>query len=232
MPAADAYCGACGQKRLHGRLSMHEIGHDLLHAVAHVDRSALSLVGQLIVRPGRVAREYAEGRRRKHFGPFAFLVVVVALGAAVDALTGFSVVWSNSPNAVGAFLEHHVNLVYFIQVPVLAAFARLLFARDGANYAEHLVLAAYAGSLHVLYFTFIAAPLWWAVSPGPALARALYVINLPVWPLYFGFASSQFLPQRRALAACKGVAAVLLSQVAIQGTVSALTLVLARPAGA
>lgn len=51
----QVYCGICGQKYVTERLTLHEIGHDLLHAFIHVDRSALSLVYMLLVRPGTVA---------------------------------------------------------------------------------------------------------------------------------------------------------------------------------
>jgi hypothetical protein len=46
------------------RLTLHEIGHDLLHAFMHVDRSALSLVRMLLSRPGTVALNYVQGKRK------------------------------------------------------------------------------------------------------------------------------------------------------------------------
>ena len=111
LAPAQRYCGTCGQKRIAGRITLHEIAHDLIHAFAHVDRSVLSLIGQLLVRPGAVARDFIEGRRRRYFGPFAFLVVCVAVGAAAIALSGFPVVTTNEPNRVAAFMQSHPNLV-------------------------------------------------------------------------------------------------------------------------
>ena len=35
-----------------------EIAHDLIHAFVHVDRSVLSLIRQLLVLPGAVARNF------------------------------------------------------------------------------------------------------------------------------------------------------------------------------
>ena len=49
------------------------------------------------MRPGHVAREYVEGKRKKYFGPFAFLVITVGLASLVVALTG--VEWFQGPCA-------------------------------------------------------------------------------------------------------------------------------------
>ena len=46
-----------------GRLHLHDIGHALVHAVTHADHSIFSLIKDLALHPGRVAREYVEGKR-------------------------------------------------------------------------------------------------------------------------------------------------------------------------
>ncbi len=138
----QSYCGSCGQKCDVGRLTIKQLSHDLLHALIHVDRSVLSLLWPLLVRPGWVARDYVAGRRKRYFGPLAWLVVVVGLVSAEIAISGFHVVVPNNPNALVDLLERHVNLVFLIQVPVLALFCRLLFWKDGFNFAEFLVLVA------------------------------------------------------------------------------------------
>ena len=227
LAPAQGYCGACGQKRIVGRISLHELSHDLIHALTHVDRSVLSLVWLLLVRPGDVARDFIEGRRRRYFGPFAFLVVCVAVGAAAIALSGFPVVTTNQPNRVAAFLQSHPNLVYFAHVPLLAAALRIVCAADHLRYAEHLVLAAYTQGMRVLWNTLVIVPGWYLIAPGPELSQRLFYATLPIWPLYFAFACSQFLPGRRWVAALKGVAAIILSWGALQLLTTAITRVLA-----
>ena len=227
LAPAQAYCGACGQKRIAGRITLHEIARDLLHALVHVDRSVLSLVWQLLVRPGAVARDFIEGRRRRYFGPFAFLVVCVAVGAAAIALSGFPVVTTNQPNRVAAFMQSHPNLVYFIHVPLLAAACRAVCVLDRLHYAEHLVLVAYTEGMHVLWNTLVIIPGWYLIAPGPELSQRLFYATLPVWPLYFAFACSQFLPGRRWVAALKGLAAIALAYAALQLLTNAITRVFA-----
>ena len=180
----QVYCGICGQKHATERLTLHEIGHDLLHAFIHVDRSALSLVYMLLVRPGTVARDYVQGKRKRYFGPFSFLVVIVAAASAVIAITGFRVVFANRANIVVDFLQGHINLLMFAEVPLLAAFSRLFDFRSCFNFAEHLVLAAYTSSMRVLIATLLVIPYWHLFVPhNPA---AVELASLMVWALYFG----------------------------------------------
>lgn len=206
-------------------MSLHEIGHELVHALVHVDRSVLSLVRQLLLRPGVVARDYVEGRRRRYYGPFGFLVVVVALASGLIGLTGFHVVTSSVPNRLADFLQGHANLLFFVQVPLLAALCRAASWHGRDNYAEWLVLACYASAMHVLFYALVLVPGWYVLRPDPATAARLVYAYAPVWPLYFGLASAQFLPVPRLRGFAKGLAAVLLTQflttVAVSGVVNA-----------
>lgn len=212
LSVGQRFCARCGQKADTKRLTLHELGHELLHALVHVDRSVLTLVRALLFEPGRVAAGYVAGRRRRHIGPFAFLVVVVALTSAEIAASGFHAVTADVPNVVGDFLQRHVNLVFFAQIPLLALFNRLLAWSQRFNYSEHLVLAAYTGAIHILCYAVLVIPGWLLLRQDPALATHLYYVYLPLWPLYFGFANSQFLEGPRWWSALRGVMALLLSQ--------------------
>jgi hypothetical protein len=227
VPLGQAYCGNCGQKYATGRLTLHEIGHDLLHAFMHVDRSALSLVRMLLVRPGTVALNYVQGRRKRYFGPFSFLVIVVAATSAVIALTGFRAVSSDSPNVVADFLQSHLNLLIFAEVPLLAVYSRLFDVRGRFNLAEHLVLAAYTSSMCALFATLIVIPFSYVFHPSnPA---AISVASLVIWGLYFGFAASQFFPGRRAVSWCRGFLTAVLASASMQGLILLVASLFLRP---
>jgi len=192
-------------------LTLHEIGHETLHALLHVDRSIFSLIRALALRPGRVALEYVSGRRKRYYGPFAFLIVAVALASAAIAGTGFPAVTSDVPNAVAGFLQLHVNLLFLIQVPIIAATCRMLTPRGPFNYAEYLVLAAYTAGMRILFFAVVNVGGWYLLKPSASVARDAYIALMPVAPLYLGFACAQFLPGSKWLSAVKGVAAWLLA---------------------
>jgi hypothetical protein len=227
VPLEQVYCGNCGQKYATERLTLREIGHDLLHALMHVDRSGLSLIRMLLVRPGTVALNYVQGKRKRYFGPFSFLVVVVAAASAVIALTGFRVVSTDRPNVVVDFLQSHINLLMFAELPLLALFSRLLDVRGRFNLAEHLVLAAYTSSMRVLFATLIVIPFWYVFPPSNPTAIAL--ASLAIWALYFGFAASQFFPGRRALSWGRGFLTAVLASVSMQGLITLVASLSLRP---
>jgi hypothetical protein len=209
LAAGQAFCSACGQAMHAGqRLTLHEIGEQSLHALVHVDRSVLTLLRDLVLRPGGVALDYVSGKRRRYFGPFAFLVVVVALATALVAVTGFSVVSSSAPNRVADFLQGHVNLVFFLQVPMLALACRALAFQRRFNVAEYLVLSAYTSGLHMLVYALLVVPGWFLLRGRTGLAAILYDIYMPFWPLYFGYACAQFHAPARWRWFAKGAAAV------------------------
>lgn len=218
------YCPNCGQKSRTPRLTVHEIGEEFAHALVHVDRSALSLIVQLLIRPGVVSQEYVSGKRKRYFGPFGFLAVSVAFTSAVIAISGFQAVSADNPNRLADFLQHHINLMFFAAVPLLAAFSRLIGFRERFNYAEYLVLTAYTAGVHILFYPLVVIPIWYVVrSDTLLLARLFYAIPL-VGPLYFAFAMYQFLPGRRFTSAIKGLLASLLSQGTMLGMVAIIGL--------
>ena len=193
---------------------MGHIVHDLVHAFTHADHSIFSLVKDLVVRPGRVAREYVEGKRKKYFGPFAFLVITVGLASLVVALSG--VQWFKpipDARAVG-FLQRHINLVMLIQVPMLAGLNWLFFRGQRLNYAEHLVFAAYTSGIRVLSFALIATPAVYFGQMKTTPGMALYVY-FGLWIAYYAFAAVQFYRGNVFLAILRAALAAALAQVAI-----------------
>ena len=205
------YCPQCGQKTDTHKLSLAHIWHDLLHAVTHADKSIFSLVWQLIARPGTVAAEYVDGKRARYFNPFAFLVLVVGISSVVLISTGF-VSFSNTAapgNPVSAFLNKHVNLVIFLNVPILAFFCKLFFGSRQRNFAENLVLAAYTSGERSVFFSLLVAPLWMLIHAHYYLFVVLYVF---VWHLFFALACRQFFNGKGGVNFLKGFLVALCSQ--------------------
>jgi hypothetical protein len=221
LAAGQAYCGRCGQKAGSHRLTLHEIGHDLLHAFVHVDRSIFSLVRQLVVRPGGVARDYVEGRRARYYGPFGFLVIVVGLATGAMAIVGFRSFLrvEGGADGIAEFLQRHVNAVILLQVPLLAATCGLLFRRSGTNFAERLVLAAYTSSMRSIAFTLVYVPTWYLWHPSQQAITYFYAPYLAAWFAYFGFAATQFFGGRPWIVWFKGVVAAAIAVAALQGLV-------------
>jgi hypothetical protein len=164
------------------------------------------------------------GRRKRYVGPFAFLVVAVAFTSAAIAISGFQAVITDNPNEMADFLQRHINLLFFAQVPLLAISCRLVGIREGFNYAEYLVLASYTAAMHILFYAVVVVPVWYVLHSHTVLMTRLFYANVPIGPLYFAYGMYQFLPGRRLSSAVKGLLASVLAQAMTLGLISAVSI--------
>ena len=141
------FCPDCGQKTDTHRLSLGHIWHDLVHAFTHADKGFLHLIKHLAIKPGKAAREYVNGHRKKYFNPFNFLILVVGVASLVLISNSFVSFGTNPripPNPVTSFFGKHVNFIILLNVPVLALWNLLLFKKNNTNFAAvsytHLTL--------------------------------------------------------------------------------------------
>jgi hypothetical protein len=185
------FCGACGQRTGAERLTMRHIGHEIVHALTHADHSVFALIRQLVYRPGHVAREYVEGKRKKYFSPFTFLVIVVGLASFMIVITGVQFFGPTTDSGAGGFLQRHVNLVILLQMPLIAGWSALLFWPSRLNYAEHLVLAACTAGIRIMFLALITTPIMYftKLSPSDPAVVPLYTV---LWLIYFSVAAVQF----------------------------------------
>src|SRR5688500_16468941 len=83
------FCRQCGQKADTNRITFKHFLHEFFHAFTHSDKGILLLMKDLITRPGLVAREYLDGKRKKYFNPLSFLVIISSLYAYIGHVTGY-----------------------------------------------------------------------------------------------------------------------------------------------
>lgn len=151
------FCNQCGQNQVH-RYTLGHIMHELLHIFTHADKGVLSFGWQVLVRPGTVALDMVEGRRKRYFNLFQYLVLIVGISTfvmtkthlmeqtvqAVNNMTGLK----TSPKMAGmqlqivGILQKYFNLLQFFLIPVYALFSWLYLRRRGYNYAENIVLSS------------------------------------------------------------------------------------------
>ena len=111
---------------------MSHIGHELAHAFTHADKGFLHLLVEMFKRPGIVAREYIlEGKRKRYFTPFQYILVIgtVATFVAVNthfienaaiAMRGKEVYTAQQARMMGKIAEmqgKYFNLLVLFQLP-------------------------------------------------------------------------------------------------------------------
>jgi hypothetical protein len=218
LAGAQRFCGGCGQKTTPLRLTMGQVTHDFIHALTHVDHSIFALVKALAIHPGRVAREYIDGRRKKHFGPLAFLMIAVGIASFMIVVTGvqfFSPIRDTGP---AGFLQRHINLVILIQMPILAGWCALFFRSEELHYAEHLVLAAYSSGFRILVLGLVATPVMY-FGHVSSMSRGFVLAYYGLWLVYFSLAARQFYRGGVFWRVVRAVLAALLGQAVTMGLI-------------
>jgi hypothetical protein len=190
------------------------------------------------------AQERLQHGRVIHIGPYAFLFLIVGLASAAVALSGFKILHgkdielgATSPNthalnpvalaAAADFFQRHINVVILFDTPLLAAFCRLLFRKEGPLFAEHLVMVSYTSGMRSLFTTII-------VIPGSLIifrlteASSIFfeLAGLLVWFAYFAFAMYQFSREPGLLSGLRGAMAAVLAWVSSQMAFSAIIMAL------
>ncbi len=85
-PLAGSHCHNCGQAA-HVHKTIAAFSHDLLHGVFHFEGKIWRTLPLLAWQPGRLTREYIDGRRASYVSPIALFLFVVFLTFALFNLT-------------------------------------------------------------------------------------------------------------------------------------------------
>ena len=86
-PLQGVHCHNCGQKA-HVHRTLRGFLHDLVHGVLHFEGKFWRTMPLLFWRPGRVMREYIEGKRAKYVSPIALFLFTVFVSFAIFSASG------------------------------------------------------------------------------------------------------------------------------------------------
>jgi hypothetical protein len=212
----SSFCPQCGQKSNIHRVTVSHVLHELVHSITHADKGFLLLAKGLITRPGIIALEYMNGKRKKYFNPLSFLVIATAFFAVasdatgyMDALTGTRAD-QHDPRMPPIMLEvfsiasrtiKWLTLLFI--APLWTAVSRLFFYKQKYNYAEHFVLHSYIFGETNLYSLLVMVPLFLIF---PAHLQLLnWVVYEPLFMTFLVVAYKQFFKQHLALIILKTI---------------------------
>lgn len=191
------FCRNCGQKADVHRITVGHLVHEFTHAITHADKGFLLLVKDLLRKPGIVPREYLEGKRKKYFNPFSFLVIMTAASALITYQTGyFAEASSGRPNAsvysreaMELSVKYGKLIGLALIVPLYSFISWIFFWRPKYNFAEHVVLQSYAIGMYYLLTCLIFVPAF-LIFPGTFTLNNM-ILHV-VYAVYMGFAYKQF----------------------------------------
>jgi Protein of unknown function (DUF3667) len=218
--ADQRFCMRCGQRTDTGRLSLRDTAREFMHSFVDVERSAFVFAWALLTRPGHVAREYVDGKRRRHFGPFATLAVVLGVTAFAVRFSGLQMLAQDGfSDASSQFFQQHFNWLLLAQLPLLGMFCAVLFRGERLSIPEHMALGAYLLSVRALVLSLL--------MPLALLTHATVATRWQVglywlaWYVYVGWGASQFYTGARLVSTVKGAVAAALAYAAINAIVRA-----------
>jgi hypothetical protein len=85
------YCAQCGQHAHESARSLHVLFHDAWHLITHLDGRVWNTLVPLLIRPGRLTREYFADHRARYVPPFRlYFIISVAFFGLASLTTGLS----------------------------------------------------------------------------------------------------------------------------------------------
>lgn len=221
------YCSNCSQKADTHRFTFRHFIHEFVHTFTHVDKGILFLIKEMFLRPGIVTREYLEGKRKKYFNPFQYLVLGIAVSFFLTVKLGVIGYRSVSPDVLAAlshqqlfflqfnnFIYTYFNIIIFSGIPLMAFFSWIFYRKSGYNFTENLVFQTFIGAqrnlIYILLmpFLYILKEKWiWGIG-------TYYFIFI----IYYGLAYIQFFPGNKIVNLVKYILSFSVSLVVIQFT--------------
>ena len=193
------FCPNCSQKTSLHRLNMHDVVHEAIHYFTHADKGIFGLLKDLVVKNGRVAKEYVEGKRKRYFPPLNFyllvatvFVIVINLASPKEQLA----VNSSSPEIQSikdpvqrnrviqiyerrskavTFMNRYSNIVSMIALPLLSFIYFLFYIKGRYNYTEHLTAGMYMMGFSNLTYVLIFVPVSLMVDVKPGAATFFFI---------------------------------------------------------
>jgi len=116
-PVSGRFCSNCGQPT-HVHRSLLHLGEELLHGVMHFDARIWRTLPLLFINPGRLTREWVQGRRTRYVSPLAmFLFTLFVMFFALSFMPHPEAVMTPLPERIA---EQRADLAQAEQAVVTA----------------------------------------------------------------------------------------------------------------
>jgi hypothetical protein len=163
------FCHACGQRALGPDVSLHDFFHEAFEEFAHVDGKIVQTLQLLLTKPGRLTKEFLDGRRVRYISPLrvyltcSVLFFGLAAVAPVDerpffrvtpsARTGFSLASAeqlrDATVQANRAIVHDFPRVMVALMPVFALATWVLYRKAKPFFVAHLY---YSGHFQAFLF--------------------------------------------------------------------------------
>lgn len=164
------FCTHCGQNTKVNKLNLSNFLTELSDSVFQVNRGLFYTIKKLFTKPGHTIREFLEGKRKEHFKPIAFVLILSTVYFIVsqifdtptlidDFLSGFSSAgeersFPTDSSAILKWLSNNYAYTILLLLPVFSLASYISFLGSGQNYLEHIVINSFITGQQAIFYTF------------------------------------------------------------------------------
>jgi len=165
------YCSNCGQDSKTSRITIPNFLSDISESIFQINKGLFFTTKELLFRPGNSIKEYLIGKRKNHFKPIAYVLLMSTLYFLTTQITNQNtwiddglVGWmegttGNSefkfPNIIKWFGNNYAYSTLLL-LPIFSLASYLSFYKSGENYLEHIVINSYITGYQAIIYSFFA----------------------------------------------------------------------------
>jgi len=152
------YCHACGAKRIHERLSIRSVVHEITDKFFNYDSALFKTWRHLFQTPEKVIISYIEGVRKRYVNPISYVAISLTLSGISILIQRkffpnsleYGTFYNEQQNAIqekiGSMVQDAHSLIFLFMIPIFGMISWLIFVKRGYNLAEHIVLQTYTNA--------------------------------------------------------------------------------------
>jgi len=192
-PVDENYCSRCGQKVEVKRLSWHILGEEIFHFFTHIEKGFLKTTIQLVTHPGRLCKNYLDGKRKAYHKPVSFLLIWITIYLFTWYISGHFTHFENSNTSTLvtwdsptlALLQKYRSLIDILILPGTALINWLIIGRPKLNYVEVLCVTFYLFSFtFIFHITHIIIASLLGINYKNNIGEYIAVAFLAIWGFY------------------------------------------------
>ena len=159
------FCTECGQPASTGRINFKETLGNFFSVAFALNEPLLITIRLLITNPGKLFREYIDGKRKVYYRPVAFFILTTASYLILRTLINFNSLGGsviadmeevdkvlNHSGEVFTMMENNINYVMFFLVFSIA-FSLKLFFRKKYNLVEYTSVGLFITGIYTIIRT-------------------------------------------------------------------------------
>ena len=159
------YCAHCGQKADVEKLNRHSFTEEIFHFFTHIEKGFLRTTKLVILQPGKLCKDYLDGKRKTYHKPVGFLLIWITLylfarylvnhfKSPEVTLDSTLITWDSSLLPV---IAKYRSVIDLLMTPLMAFIWWIILARPKLNYVEvlsiYFYLYAFTFMVHVTHIT-------------------------------------------------------------------------------